>query len=392
MTGAIHRRRLLAWTAASLCSGALAQEDGPGSEKLKQLLQQRKNPGQLTPERLARREALLREGEALLASRRSEAAVAKFDEAAAILHAADTEISLVRGYMQLGQYRRALAYGAHTAGAHLDVVGGTALYAWLLHAGAQPDIARKLLADADARAPAQPLVRAVQAQLASNRPLAHGALLQPPVRLAPYADSDIAAGRLAAGAVLLADGRHALSPRVRGQAMMVRNGLGDESRVRPLRTVAGGALQLWQLVKPLDAPQAWSCTGADPFPGSVALVAGYARAADPLPAWPLLHAGFVGTATPAAGRRRLDATPAGWLPGALVCDGSGSVCGITLGDTLLGAGHWQGDLGQSLAPVRNIGPLARTSVDMVYETALRLALQLVAGTGRLQNGRAEQTP
>ena len=53
------------------------------------------------------------------------------------MHAADTEIALVRGHMQAGDYRRALAFGAHTAGAHLDVVGGSLLYVWLLHAGGQ---------------------------------------------------------------------------------------------------------------------------------------------------------------------------------------------------------------------------------------------------------------
>ena len=116
------------------------------------------NPAVLTsktvaPERLQERADLLASGEQALARRDVDAALLAFDRAALILHAADTEIALVRAYMQGGDYRRALAFGAHTAGAHLDVVGGSALYAWLLHAGGQSAIAQRLIDEAQGRAP-----------------------------------------------------------------------------------------------------------------------------------------------------------------------------------------------------------------------------------------------
>jgi hypothetical protein len=93
-------------------------------------------------------------------------------------------MGLVRTYMQTGQYRRALAFGAHTAGAHLDVVGGSALYAWLLHIGGQPVFAQRLMAQALVRVPGHPLLASVQQQLQTNAPLASGAMLQAPVPMA----------------------------------------------------------------------------------------------------------------------------------------------------------------------------------------------------------------
>lgn len=62
------------------------------------------------------------------------AALALFERAALILHAADIEMGLACTLHAAGEYRRALALGTHIAGAHLDVVGRTALYASLLHA------------------------------------------------------------------------------------------------------------------------------------------------------------------------------------------------------------------------------------------------------------------
>ena len=60
-----------------------------------------------------------------------------------MLHAPDTEAAQVRAHMQAGDYRRALAFGAHAASAHRrDWPAGTALYAWLLQAGGQAAAAR----------------------------------------------------------------------------------------------------------------------------------------------------------------------------------------------------------------------------------------------------------
>ncbi|MGE1095276.1 hypothetical protein, partial [Pseudomonas zeae] len=80
-----------------------------------------------------------------LAAGDAEAALRDFDVAAQRLHAADTEMSLVRAWMQQGEYRRAIAFVAHTAQAHRQVAGGAVLYAWLLSRGAQDAQALRLL-------------------------------------------------------------------------------------------------------------------------------------------------------------------------------------------------------------------------------------------------------
>src|SRR5262245_50357527 len=88
-------------------------------------------------EMLARGEEALQRGEVDLAGD-------LFTQAGFIKHAADAEIGLVRAYMQAGEYRRALNFAAHTAGAHPDPAG-KAIYAQLLDAGGQDAIAARLV-------------------------------------------------------------------------------------------------------------------------------------------------------------------------------------------------------------------------------------------------------
>src|SRR5262245_62620692 len=71
------------------------------------------------------RSDLLRTGEAALARGDSAKALEAFERAAAMLHAADAEMSLVRVYMQNGAYRRAAALAAHAAGAHREEPAAT---------------------------------------------------------------------------------------------------------------------------------------------------------------------------------------------------------------------------------------------------------------------------
>lgn len=183
MTGAQWAQRLAAilLVAAACSNGAVAAPQG-SDEKLREFMQQvrpqtsgdQSVTAAVPAERLKERADLLMAGEAALARMDAIAAIDFLDRAALILHAADTEIALVRAYMQTGQYRRALAFGAHTAGAHLDVIGGSALYAWLLHAGGQIAVAQRLLVEAEARMPRQPMLSRVQMQLKSGAPLATG--------------------------------------------------------------------------------------------------------------------------------------------------------------------------------------------------------------------------
>ena len=136
------------FSAALLTSAAFSFAANDSDAKLRQLMAQVRQPTSvassaaspitpISPERLKEKAQLLATGEAALARIDLDAALQAFDRAASIQHAADTEMALVRTYLQAGQYRRALASGAHTAGAHLDVVAGSALYAWLLNTGGQ---------------------------------------------------------------------------------------------------------------------------------------------------------------------------------------------------------------------------------------------------------------
>lgn len=173
-----------AWAASAADAPTVAESSSASDSKLRQMMErvQMRNRGaassaggtgyaQAIPrERLQERTRLMRTGEAALARLELDKASNAFNRAALIQRAADTEIALVRAYMQSGQYRRALASGAHTAGAHLDVVAGSALYAWLLSAGGQGVIGRHLLNEAQARIPNHPIVTRVQMQWRSGAP------------------------------------------------------------------------------------------------------------------------------------------------------------------------------------------------------------------------------
>ncbi len=375
---------LLALAAARPLAASPATE-----EKLKAIMQ-----GAATrppdAERLREREALLREAEAALAAGDAQTAEQGFDRAAMILHSADTEMGLVRSYMQSGQYRRALAFGAHTAGAHLDVVGGAALYAWLLHAGGQDVIARKLLADAQARAPSQPLVASVARELASGAPHARGDMLLAPARLAPYSHSSHSAAlprgaRMVAAGTLVDEGRMALVPAqaiAGGRRLWVRNGLGQlaPATTMPVRGESGVALL--RLGSPLPAPSTAGTVPADVFPGAVAFAVAYAQTNGADAAWPLQRTGFVGAARGAQGDRDLDGSMhQGLAPGGPVFDQAGRLAGIALPDgagiRLVAAPRLRAAFaGRVALPVSTEG--GRLGPDAVYEAALRSTLQVIA--------------
>ncbi|HEX7687267.1 MAG TPA: hypothetical protein VF453_06155, partial [Burkholderiaceae bacterium] len=104
--------------AALLCTGssALAHDDDPPSPA---------------------RAALVAHAEDELARGHAAAAMDDFERAGQMQHTPDAEMGLIRAELQDGQYRRALAFCAHTAGEHLEAADGGALYAWLLRMGGQ---------------------------------------------------------------------------------------------------------------------------------------------------------------------------------------------------------------------------------------------------------------
>lgn len=351
----------------------------------------------VSPARLQERAGLLKTGEAALARLDVALALDAFERASLILHAADTEIALVRSYMQAGDYRRALAFGAHTAGAHLDVIGGSLLYAWLLHLGGQPAIAQRLMADAETRMPGNPLVQAVQLQLRSGAPLAAGALLAPPTRLAPYGDSKGLPGsaRVVGSAVLLPGGTQALvALRLlpRSGRLWLRNGLGQLVRARTDRRLAGAGVAVVRLDRPLPAAQAPWVAGGEAFPGSPGFAVEYASSADALAAWPVLRSGFLGSASGDSGERLLGiAMPAG-PRGGPVFDGAGQLIGLALpgragqgDDRLVPASQLKKALGGAsaadLLTARDsslpAGPKPRGAADKIYEDSLKVSLQVI---------------
>lgn len=350
--------------------------------------------------RFNERADLLKAGETALARRDAAAAIQAFDRAALILHAADTEIALVRAYMQSGQYRRALAFGAHTAGAHLDVIGGSALYAWLLHAGGQGVIAQRLLAEAETRRPGDKMLGHIQAQLKSGSPVASGNLLTLPARMAPYGSSQKLppSARVLGSGLLIGNGELALVPLAllpRSGNFWLRNGLGDLSRGTVHKRLSSTGVALVRLESPLPAPENLSVAPADAFPGSVGYAVEYVASRDSTPAWPLLRTGFLGAVTDDGGERLLGIDMPTGPRGGPVFDAAGRLTGVALPgrqdktgrlstqDRLVPVSALQTQLrssGQAKAvlgspPSADLPP--RAAVDQIYETSLKASLQLI---------------
>jgi tetratricopeptide (TPR) repeat protein len=345
----------------------------------------------VSPQRRQERANLLKAAELALSRRKLEPANTALERAALIAHAADTEMAQVRSYMQAGDYRQALAFGAHTAGAHPEDEGGTALYAWLLHIGGQGAVAQRLLSEAigsgTSHGAGQPLLLKVQGQLKSAQPRATGLLLAPPLRLAPYGESNglPASARVTGSGLLLVSGTQALVPLPllpRSGAVWVRNGLGQLSQATLRQRLPALGLALLQLQTALPAAQIQLAL-ADVFPGSVGYAVEYIAAPDAAPAWPLLHTGFMGSVVKQDAEKRLlgiDMPPG--PRGGPVFDASGRLAGLALQgrsgqpDQLVTASQLRKALGDTVAgPTRSAAPV---SMDQIYETSLRATLQLIA--------------
>lgn len=406
----MHRRRLIVAASAFAASPAAWATDA-GTDRAAQVMERWRALGASAPQalpsgpmppqqaaRMAERSALLASGEARLAAGDSEAALADFDRAASMLHAADSEMSLVRAWMQQGEYRRAVAFVAHTAGAHRQVVGGAVLYGWLLSRGGQEAAARRMVdaaGEIDAR---DPLL--AQARDLFERPatVPDGGLLAPPLRLAPYAVGarPPRGARVVAGGVLLADGRHALTSAdaLRGaRGLWLRNGLGQTVKATLAARSSEGAGAVVALR--LDAALPVSTEdmpAADPFPGSPGCVLVHQADRAGRAAWPRLHAGFHGMPDDAApGLRRLGidlpATPPGGprpLLGGPVFDAAGRWVGLALPHVDgVPRAAMRSQLARSLGPLVEPPPAARpapgprASLDEVYERALRSTLQVI---------------
>jgi hypothetical protein len=328
----------------------------------------------------ASRAQLLAQAEASLAALDTQRAELEFDRAAAMAHAADAELGLVRTYMQEGEYRRALSFVAHAAQGHLDDPGGAALYAWLLHIGGQQQPAARILAQAMQRFPHEPLLRSVHRELESPEPSAEGTLAIPPSRFAPYG-AGIEAGVVVATGWVFDGGRHALVPldALRaGKSVSVRNGLGSPARARVEKRLPGAGIAVLAIDPPLVVSGAAALAPRDPFPGSVAYAVEYARSRSGAPAWPMLRAGFVGAAVGSGSQHALDVDGARGGP---VFDATGRFMGLALDAHHGGAPHLiPRSAFASLAGMPHAmasPPSASMPADALYESALRDTVQVI---------------
>jgi len=341
--------------------------------------------------RLPQRVALLARAQAELERGDASAALDDFERAAMMLHAADAELGLIRAAMQDGQYRRALAFCAHTAGEHVDQADGGALYAWLLRVGGQPAQASRTLADVRAHAHASddPLVAAVDRELASaSQPVASGLLLASQHRMAPWPvmlDAQApppSSARFASNAVLVDDGAAALLPLSALPAharAWVRNGLGQTTAATLDASVASHGLARLLLRAPLTTGTSRSSAGRAPFAGSPGQAMQFGSG--DAPAWPTLTQGFLGSLAGDGDVRKLgfDADP-----GAAVLDASGVLVGVVASRSGSEA-RWVPL--SALAPTNASGPmppgaptrtgLALVAPDQLYEAGLRRVLQVL---------------
>jgi hypothetical protein len=349
-------------------------------------------PGTDAARQVAERQRLATEGESALVRGDIEAAERAFDSAARIVHSADIEMGLVRTYMQAGDYRRALTFASHAAGAHRNVPAGTALYGWLLHIGGQGVAARHYLSEAQAAFPDDAALRQAGVMVAAPQPLPGAALLAPPLRAAPYPVpfSVVPEGARTAGtALLLGDGRLAVVPAatVRGASQLwVRNAMGLTVAAEWL---PGGDpnLAVLKLASPLPAVPWLRATPRDPFAGSPSMTLEYVPAADGGATWPLLHQGFFGRSLATPGDRLLGIDLASGPRGGPVFDAFGRLAGLSVPgadgvDRMVSVEALSRVAGlPSLAAADGTAPEARpadrVSVDALYEVGMRLALQVL---------------
>ncbi len=408
--------------AFALGQAALAQASAPRAEPAPAL--GHGHPHDRPPESAearATRQALLQQAEAALAQGDAAAALRGFEQAAQSAHEADIELGILRAQMQLGDYRHALAFAAHTAGVHLDEVEGRVFYAWLLNLGAQAGMADRTLRQAEAVAPQHPLVQAVRQSWAQGWVPGTAPMRQAPARLAPYAwGQAVPEGvRVVATATLLADGVHALVPRsacpaaaepgtVSGDGaprLWLRNGLGQTVSARLQDSDEALGLALLRTDGPLPVPADARTTPRDAFAGSPLYA--FDHAVDPVsataapravtalpgqPAWPLMRPGFLGrdalgvdwpagAGAPSAESAEGPAAPRGGP----VLDAGGRLIGVAqravrhgqAADRLVPISALRQRFGELMGPLDATSRAPTIDADAAFERGLRLSLQVL---------------
>jgi hypothetical protein len=345
------------------------------------------------------------QGEAKLAAGQAEAALDAFEHAAQMQHAADAEIGIVRSHMQAGEYRRALTFASHAAGAHRDHPEAAALYAWLLYRGGETAAAGRYITQGLQAAPEDAdlqWLRSMVASGASPGSPSQAATLtssvgdeaktadQRPSWLSPLSTGAAVAAtaRVTGSGLLLSNGDRAWVPMTTlegARRIWLRNGLGQTAAADVLQQESGLGLALLALRTPLGS-HAVLPAAREPFPGSPGALVEFEPDGAPRAAWPLLRQGFLGRSLPAGSARALGIAAPPGPRGGPVFDRGGRLAGMALAvsgepDRLV---PWA-DLARAadralLAPPAVPGPVtpaAPLAVDAVYEAALRVAVQVL---------------
>jgi hypothetical protein len=321
----------------------------------------------LDPPREAERQQRLGEARAALSRGEPDAALLPLEAAAAMAHAADTELLQLQAQLQRGEFRQALAFAAHTAAAHRDEPEARKLYLWLLALSGQPAYAASQ-ADSD--------LAIALTRLDAPAPLPAGLPGPWPHGVAVPADA-----RPVATGLLLDGGRLALVPgaALRGDGpLWLRNGLGRSSSARPITTepaLTELGLALLRVEPALSPTTALTRAPRPAFAGSPALRVAALRIDSAAPAWPLLQSGFLGRVD-REGRQALGLPVGATVGGGPVFDATGRLIGLALpgldGERLLPAA--------SLALLQGLpesSDAQRSTPDEVYEAALPWVVQLV---------------
>jgi tetratricopeptide (TPR) repeat protein len=358
------------------------------------------------PAQEAQRQALLRAAGAALAAGDSAAASVTLDAAAAISHSADTELLMLQAQMQAGDYRGALMFASHTAGAHIHDPEALALYAWMLALGEQRIEAKRMLEAGLKRLPQEPILLAMQRQLPLAEPAAKAESDRQAAahRPGPLAiGTPVPAHAQALGSGLLLDrGRHALVPLTAGQAaaqLWVRNGLGHASAAHLVQTFDSLGLALLSLATPLPTAQsALTRAPRDAFAGSPATAFSYLAAPSAQAAWPAMHRGFLGRLSAASNQQQALGVELPDAPrGGPVFDQAGRWIGLVLQSQggepkLLTLSVLQAALGTSFEAIPVQPQALPMALDQQYEQALPLTVQLLVADPAEDSRSAAQVP
>ncbi len=186
--------------------------------------------------------------------------------------------------------------------------------------------------------------------------------------------------------LLAGGGRMALLPESTlgtSTKVWVRNGLGQMAAAQIDRRFSELGIVALRLRTALPLEDPLQLAPGDAFPGSVAYAVEYTPSLDATPQWPALHTGFLGSPQASHAARPLGITLSPGPRGGPVFDDGGRLVGMAIRqagatDQLVLASRLFARVGKALGQTTTAAQKQRVSVDMVYESALRHTLQILA--------------